>query len=89
MIQARKEYVFLEKTTHFIYVQNTMKKTLFWILLIGVVALSFFIMQNPTSQFSIGIKSTLGIPTQEITPETIFSGYTDSGMILDQDALAT
>ena len=66
-----------------------MKKTLFWIVLIGVVALSFFIMQNPTSQFTIGIKTVLGIPTQDLTPETIFSGYTDTGMIVDQDSLDT
>jgi hypothetical protein len=74
---------------HFIYVQNTMKKTLFWIILIGVVAFSFFIMQNPTSPFAIGIKSTLGIPTQDLIPETIFSGYTDTGIIVDQDSLDT
>lgn len=66
-----------------------MKKTLFRIVILAVVAFSFFMMQNPTSPFTIGIKSTLGIPNQEPLPEAIFSGYTDSGMAVSQDTLLT
>ena len=66
-----------------------MKKSLFWVLLLAVVVFSFFIMQNPTSHLAIGVKTALGIPTQDITPETVFSGYSDSGTIIDQDTFDT
>ena len=86
---SRKKCVSSKKPSYFIYVQNTMKKSLFWVLLLAVVVFSFFIMQNPTSQLAIGVKTALGIPTQDLTPETVFSGYSDSGMIVDQDTFDT
>ena len=64
-----------------------MKKIFFRIIILGIVACSFFIMQNPTSPFTIHIKSFLNIPTEDISSGFLFSWYNDSGVAVSQDTM--
>lgn len=44
-------------------------------------------MKNPTSKAATAIKSFLGITTQQVSTGIMFSGYTDSGVVVSQDPL--
>ena len=64
-----------------------MKKLLFWVVLILVVAFSFALMKYPTSPAALSIKSFFGISTQQVSTGIMFSGYSESGVVVTQDPL--